>query len=205
MQKVFDDGLDLYTTAADAYYNGFKKLGMPYAEVRKRYRGAFKQGVISSIYTAGDVTLATGYDVPVHEVREINKAIFDKFQVLYQWQQNQISWNKQNRNRIRTYLGDIRTTYEDAARQTRQAVNLDVQGTCSLIATTSFNNLLTTANAKRMYLAPAVIVHDAIIAYAKAYDIEKIYDHYTENFLKFAGNNYGFWFPFDIDINKMVS
>lgn len=40
MQKVFDDGLDLYTVAADAYYNGYKKLNLPYAEVRKRYRGA---------------------------------------------------------------------------------------------------------------------------------------------------------------------
>lgn len=78
-----------------------------------------KQGVISSIYTAGDYTLATGYDIQVHEVREVNKAIFDKFQRLYEWQQEQISWNKANRTRIRTYLGDIRTTWEDNAKQTR--------------------------------------------------------------------------------------
>lgn len=78
--------------------------------------------------------------------------------------------------------------------------NLDVQGTCSLIATTGFNNLLKTATAKKMYLAPAIIVHDAIIAYSKAKDIELIYNHYTENFLNYLGNNYGFWFPFDIEI-----
>jgi predicted TPR repeat methyltransferase len=46
-----------------------------------------------------------------------------------------------------------------------------------------------------MYLAPAVIVHDAIIAYSKAKDIEKLYDHYQEAFYDYLNDNYNFQFP----------
>lgn len=51
-----------------------------------------------------------------------------------------------------------------------------------------------------MVLTPAVIVHDALIAYAKAKDIELLYDHYQESFYKYLDVNYGFRFPFDLEI-----
>lgn len=157
-------------------------------------------GVISTIYTAGDDTLATSFEVEVHEVREIKNAIFKQFRTLYEWQQNQIAWNKANRGLIKTFLGDIRKTYEEYSKQTRQAINADVQGTCSLIATAGFNNIITSALKKRLPLAPAVIVHDALIAYAKAWDVELLYDHYQENFYKYLDDNYQFRFPFDLEL-----
>ena len=51
-----------------------------------------------------------------------------------------------------------------------------------------------------MVLTPAVIVHDALIAYAKAKDIEFLYDHYQDAFYKYLDTNYGFRFPFDLEI-----
>ena len=90
--------------------------------VRKLYRNPFKLGVISTIYTAGDDTLAEAFDCQVHEVRYIKEAIFKQFQQLYEWQQSQIIWNKANRGRIKTFLGDIRKTYEEYAKQTRQSI-----------------------------------------------------------------------------------
>jgi hypothetical protein len=77
---------------------------------------------------------------------------------------------------------------------------MDVQGTCSLVATAGFRNIITEARKKRMYLAPAVIVHDAIVAYSKAKDIEELYDHYQKSFYDYLDENYGFRFPFDLEI-----
>lgn len=51
-----------------------------------------------------------------------------------------------------------------------------------------------------MYLAPAIIVHDAIIAYSKAKDIEALYDHYQESFYEFLDKRYGFRLPFDLEV-----
>lgn len=155
---------------------------------------------ISTIYTAGDDTLAEAFDCQVHEVKFIKQAIFNQFQTLYDWQQSQIAWNKQNRGRIKTFLGDIRKTVEEASKQTRQSINADVQGTCSLIATAGFNNIITTASKKRMFLNPAVLVHDALVAYAQAQDIELLYEHYQENFYRYLDEKYQFRFPFDLEI-----
>jgi hypothetical protein len=41
---------------------------------------------------------------------------------------------------------------------------------------------------------------DALIAYAKACDIELLYDHYQENFYHYLDDNYQFRFPFDLEI-----
>lgn len=173
---------------------------MSYSEVRKIYRNPYKIGVISTIYNATDPTLAKSFGVEVFEVREIKNAIFNQFRRLYEWQQEQIIWNKKNRGKIRTFMGDIIKTYDKSAKQSRQAINACVQGACSLIATAGFGNIITKARKKKMYLAPAVIVHDAIVAYSKAKDIEKLYDHYQENFYEFLDENYGFRFPFDLEI-----
>lgn len=43
-------------------------------------------------------------------------------------------------------------------------------------------------------------MEDAIIAYALSKDIELIYSHYTTNFLDYLKNNYGFNFPYEIEI-----
>lgn len=133
MLDYFDSGKDIYTEAAVAYHNDFLKKGMSYADIRKAYRNPYKLGVISSIYTASDPTLARSYGVEVFEVREITNAIFSKFKTLYGWQQDQLIWNKKNRGFIRTYMGDIVKTYDNANKQNRQAVNACVQGASSLI------------------------------------------------------------------------
>jgi DNA polymerase I-like protein with 3'-5' exonuclease and polymerase domains len=159
MIDYFASGKDIYTEAAMAYYVGFLKQNKDYATIRKLYRNPFKLGVISTIYTAGDGTLAEAFDCQMHEVREIKNAIFKQFQELYNWQQNQIAWNKANRGYIKTFLGDIRKTYEEYSKQTRQSINADVQGTCSLVATAGFNNIISSALKKKMFLNPAVIVH----------------------------------------------
>lgn len=62
----------------------------------------------------------------VHEVPMITSAIFSKFQVLYAWQQGQLEWNKANYGRIRSYMGDVVKTCQDASKQARQAINLFV-------------------------------------------------------------------------------
>lgn len=132
---------------------------MSYDEVRKLYRNPYKIGVISTIYTASDPTLAKSFGVEVYEVREIKNAIFNQFKRLYEWQQEQIVWNKSNRGYIRTFMGDIVRTYEKAAKQSRQSINFAVQGACSVLATSGFANIITQARKRKINLAPAVIVH----------------------------------------------
>jgi hypothetical protein len=200
MLDYFEQGHDIYTSAAMAYHVDYLKKPMSYEEIRKEYRGSYKVGVISTIYTASDKTLSRSYGVEVFEVGEIKEAIFKKFKRLYEWQTEQVKFNKSSRGNIKTFLGDIRKTYDRPAKQSRQAVNMDVQGTCSLVATAGFGNIITAARKKKMYLAPAVIVHDAIVAYAMAKDIEKLYDHYQEAFYDFLDKNYGFRFPFDLEV-----
>lgn len=200
MIKYFEDGKDIYTEAAVAYHNGVRGKQMLYNDIRKEFRKSYKTGVIATIYTASDRTLARQYDVEEWEVRLIKAAIFDKFKRLYDWQQEQINYNKKNRGYIRTYLGDIRKTYDSSTKQNRQAVNADVQGTCSLIATSGFKNIITEARKKRIPLVPAIAVHDAIIAYSKVKDIEILYDHYQESFYNYLDSNYGFRFPFDLEV-----
>lgn len=156
-------------------------------------------GVISSIYTAGDSTLATSYDVEVYEVADITKALFGKFPTLYNWQQEQLRWNAASDGQIRTYLGDIRRTYGDKAKQARQAVNLDVQGSSSLIGTFGFNNIIDKAKGK-FRLDPAAMIHDAVVAYTYADNIELLYDHYHEHFLEFVEEKTTFYLPFDIEL-----
>lgn len=41
---------------------------------------------------------------------------------------------------------------------------------------------------------------DALIAYAKAKDIEKLYDHYHKHFLEFLEERTGFYLPFDLEL-----
>lgn len=41
---------------------------------------------------------------------------------------------------------------------------------------------------------------DALIAYAKAWDIELLYDHYQVNFYQYLDENYGFKFPFELEL-----
>lgn len=195
MIDYFESGKDIYTEAAMAYHVDFLKKDLTYDEVRRLYRNPYKIGVISTIYTASDPTLAKSFGVEVYEVREIKNAIFKKFTRLYEWQQEQVEYNKSHRGFIKTFLGDIRKTYDKSAKQTRQAVNMDVQGSCSLVATAGFRNIITEARKKKMYLAPAVIVHDAIVAYSKAKDIEELYDHYQASFYDYLDTNYGFRFP----------
>jgi len=77
---------------------------------------------------------------------------------------------------------------------------MDVQGTCSLVATAAFDNIISSARHKKQVLTPAVIVHDAVVAYAKAKDLEKLYDHYQESFYEFLDMNYKFRFPFDLEV-----
>ena len=60
----------------------------------------------------------------VYEVREIKNAIFSKFKRLYEWQQEQMLYNKKNRGLIKTHLGDIRRTYDHSRKQQRQSVDL---------------------------------------------------------------------------------
>jgi hypothetical protein len=200
MIDYFESGKDIYTEAAMAYHVDFLGKDMTYKEVRKKYRNPYKIGVISTIYTATDPTLAKSFGVETFEVKYIKDAIFKKFQRLYDWQQEQILWNKKNNGFIKSFFGDIRKTYDKPKKQARQSINYDVQGSCSLVATSGFNNIITSARKAKMYLAPAVIVHDAIVAYSMAKDLEVLYDHYQKNFYDYLDENYGFRFPFDLEI-----
>lgn len=200
MIQYFESGKDIYTEASMAYHVGYLKKNMTYEEVKVKYRSKYKIGVISTIYTATDPTLANSFGVQTYEVREIKNAIFSKFTTLYDWQQKQVEYNKANQGFIKTYLGDRRKTYDPPKKQGRQAVNMDVQGTCSLVATAGFDNIISSARHKKQVLTPAVIVHDAVVAYAKAKDLEQLYDHYQESFYDFLDENYKFRFPFDLEV-----
>lgn len=199
MENLFDEGKDIYTTAAYNYHVDILGKDMTYAEVWKAWRRQYKGGVISSIYGAGDWTLSTFYEVPPHEVKHITNALFSQFKQLKKWQEAQLEFVKLNNGQIRTWLGDRRVLV-DASRAKFQAVNLEVQGTSSVIGATGFGNLFVAANERKMYLTPAISVHDAIIAYAKAKDIELLYDHYQEHFYNFLAKNYRMKLPFDLEI-----
>lgn len=200
MLDYFEKGFDIYTEAAYAYHHDFLGKDRTKESIRKEFRTTYKTGVISTIYTAGDATLSEAYECKLHEVREIKNAIFTKFKRLYEWQQEQLNWNKLNRGFIKTFIGDIRKSYAQDHKQDKQAINSDVQGTCSLIATAGFKNIITSGLRKKMRILPAIIVHDAIIAYAMAKDIELLYDHYQDSFYQYLSDNYGFKFPFDLEI-----
>jgi len=199
MEQFFNDGLDIYTEAAYNYHVGILNKDMTKPDVRKKYRRPYKGGVISSIYGAGDWTLSTFYEVPVHEVKHITASLFGQFKQLKKWQGEQLDYAKRNDGRIRTWLGDVRKL-ADSSRVKFQAVNLEVQGTSSVIGGIGFGNLFVEANKKKMLLTPAISVHDAIISYSNACDIELLYDHYQEHFYEFLAKNYHMKLPFDLEI-----
>lgn len=140
------------------YHVGILKKDTTYAEVRKTYRDPYKVGVIATIYNAGDYTLANSYGIPVHEVPAVTGSLFSQFTRLKEWQTEQLDYAKANDGRIRTWLGDVRKL-ADASRVKFQAVNLDIQGSCSILGGLAFGNLFVEANKKKMLLAPAISVH----------------------------------------------
>lgn len=127
MERLFDSGLDIYTEAAYGYFVGVLGQDKTKAEIRKQWRNQYKGGVISSIYGAGDWTLSTFYEIPVHEVKHVTNSLFSQFKQLKKWQDEQLQYAKMNDGKIRTWLGDIRKL-ADASRVKFQAVNLEVQG-----------------------------------------------------------------------------
>lgn len=219
LNHLFETGQDIYIYTAKSMLGEDKWNSFDKSE-KKKWRKVFKVVYLAVAYRMSAKTLGQNLNVPEAEAQGYIDSLFGQFPDLEKFIKENSEYPMQHNGYINTELGDAlrctayRFLYKDdpyrkgqkkidnriVSKLSSAGINYRIQSFSAVSLASGFEHVIQKSLEDNMLIRNVIVVHDSCENLVNINYLFGIKQYYDEHFMKYAKDQYGVLFKYDLEI-----